>query len=47
MSNYKLVSFDLDGTLTIGTTCLQYYVKKLGIEDKAIDLENLYFRDGP
>lgn len=37
-----MVSFDLDGTLTIGTTCLQYYVKKLGAEAKAIDLENLY-----
>ncbi len=42
MNKYKLVSFDMDGTLTIKTTCLQYYVKKLGIENKAEELENLY-----
>jgi len=42
MNKYKLVSFDMDGTLTIKTTCLQYYVKKLGIEDKAMELESLY-----
>lgn len=42
MNKYKLVSFDMDGTLTIKTTCLQYYVMKLGIEEKAKELENLY-----
>jgi len=42
MNKYKMVSFDMDGTLTVKTTCLQYYVKKLGIEDKAMELESLY-----
>lgn len=39
---FKLISFDMDGTLTLKTTCLQYYVNKLGIEDKAMELESLY-----
>lgn len=42
MNKYKLISFDMDGTLTLGTTCLQYYVKKLNQENKAKELEDLY-----
>ena len=42
MKNYKLVSFDMDGTLTLGTTCLQYYVGKLNQADRAKELEYLY-----
>lgn len=38
----KLVSFDMDGTLTYGTTCLQYYLKMLGKEEKAKELEYQY-----
>lgn len=39
---YKIVSFDMDGTLTIKTTCLQYYINKLGEEERAKELERRY-----
>lgn len=39
---FKIVSFDLDGTLTLGTTSLQFYVTKLHQEKNAKKLERLY-----
>lgn len=39
---FKIVSFDMDGTLTLGITSLQFYVTKLHQEKKAKELERLY-----
>jgi phosphoserine phosphatase len=39
---YRLVSFDMDGTLTRGTTALQYFASQLGQSQRAAELEHLY-----
>lgn len=41
-AKFKIVSFDMDGTLTRKVTALQYYLQKLNQEKKAAELENLY-----
>jgi phosphoserine phosphatase len=40
--SFKIVSFDMDGTLTLGTTSLQFYVTKLHQEKRAKELEDFY-----
>lgn len=39
--NFKVVSFDMDGTLIKGTTSNLFYAKLLDVENEVIDLENL------
>lgn len=38
-NHYKLVSFDLDGTLIPGTTSTLHYANLLGVKDKVLQLE--------
>jgi len=40
--NFKIVSFDMDGTLTYKIPSLQYFATKLNKESKAKELENFY-----
>lgn len=39
MSKFKLVCFDMDGTLIRGTSANIYFSKLLGVDDKILDLE--------
>lgn len=42
MTKLKIVSFDMDGTLTRGGTSLQFYASELGKQERAKELETLY-----
>lgn len=37
--NYKIVSFDLDGTIILGTTSTLHFAELLGVQDQVVKLE--------